>query len=152
MKCIKLNNQQETEAIAEKLGSMVKKGDIICLTGDLGAGKTVFSKSFAKGLGVQEVVTSPTFTIVQEYQGRIPMYHFDVYRVNQPHEMDDIGFDEYVFGDGVCIIEWASIIKEILPENCLWIEIQVTGAESRTICVEDQSQNYKNIIKELLMK
>ncbi|KAB3532422.1 tRNA (adenosine(37)-N6)-threonylcarbamoyltransferase complex ATPase subunit type 1 TsaE [Alkaliphilus pronyensis] len=150
MKYIELKNQRETEIIAEKLGQLVDKGDIICLTGDLGAGKTVFSKSFAKGLGVQEVVTSPTFTIIQEYEGRIPMYHFDVYRIDNPLDMEDIGIDEYLFGNGVCIIEWASNIKDILPENCLWLHMKVTGQVSRRICFEAQNQRYISLVKEMM--
>ena len=98
-------------------------GDIFCLCGDLGVGKTVFTKGFAKGLGIDEHITSPTFTIVNEYVGRLPFYHFDVYRIADPDEMYDIGFDEYIFGEGVCLIEWANIIEELITENAKWINI-----------------------------
>ena len=108
-------SSEDTEKIAYELGQALKPGDVICLGGDLGAGKTVFAKGLAKGLGVVTHVTSPTFTIINEYTGRHKVYHFDVYRIEDPEEMYEIGFEEYVYGDGICIIEWADNIKEILP-------------------------------------
>ncbi|WP_026478959.1 tRNA (adenosine(37)-N6)-threonylcarbamoyltransferase complex ATPase subunit type 1 TsaE [Alkaliphilus transvaalensis] len=151
MKCKIINNQTETEALAKKLATLVDRGNVICLTGDLGAGKTTFTQAFAKGLGIQEPVTSPTFTILQEYEdGRIPLYHFDVYRISDPMEMADIGFDEYVFGNGVCVIEWASIIEEILPSDHLWIDLKVEGIKERKFCVKGTNEYYQNIVEELL--
>ena len=117
------NSPEETLALGEEFGRKAEKGLIIALTGDLGVGKTLFSKGFAKGLGIDEHITSPTFTIVNEYMGRLPFYHFDVYRIADPDEMYDIGFDEYIFGEGVCLIEWANIIEELIPENAKWINI-----------------------------
>lgn len=109
---------EETFNIGKKLGEAAKPGEVICLIGDLGVGKTVFTQGFAAGLGIREPVSSPTFTIVQTYdEGRLPFYHFDVYRIGDVCEMDEIGFDEYVFGEGVCLIEWANLIEEILPEH-----------------------------------
>ena len=109
---------EETHALGKKIGQQAKPGDVYTLIGDLGVGKTVFTQGFAKGLGVEEHVNSPTFTIVQEYEdGRMPFYHFDVYRIGDIEEMDEIGFEEYVAGEGVCLIEWANLIEEILPEN-----------------------------------
>lgn len=108
-----------------ELGKKVKAGQVYCLLGDLGVGKTVFTQGLAKGLGITEPVSSPTFTIVQTYEeGRLPFYHFDVYRIGDVEEMYDIGIDEYLFGDGVCLIEWPSRIEEILPDTCenIWIE------------------------------
>ncbi len=102
-----------------------KPGDIICLSGDLGVGKTVFTKGFAKGLGITEPVVSPTFTIVQVYEdGRMPLYHFDVYRIDDPDEMDEIGYEDCFFGQGVSLVEWAEKIEELLPENCTRVTIK----------------------------
>ncbi len=114
---------EETEAVGKSLGERAKPGDIYCLNGDLGVGKTVFTKGFAKGLDIDEHITSPTFTIVNEYEGRLKFYHFDVYRIEDQDEMYEIGLDEYLFGDGVCLIEWAEIIKDLLPDNAVQINI-----------------------------
>lgn len=107
---------QDTFEIGRQLGEKAKPGQVICLFGDLGAGKTVFAKGFAEGLGIKEPINSPTFTIIQEYEeGRMPLYHFDVYRIEEVEEMYEIGYEDYFYGNGVCIIEWANIIEEILP-------------------------------------
>ncbi len=112
------NSWEETFQIGYEMGQKAKCGEIYCLYGELGVGKTVFSQGFAKGLDIKANVTSPTFTLVQEYQGgRMPLYHFDVYRISDVSEMYDIGYEEYFFGEGVCIIEWPEMIKEILPDN-----------------------------------
>lgn len=116
---------EDTFAYGEKCGQEAKAGQVFCLNGDLGVGKTVFTQGFAKGLGIQEPVTSPTFTIVQEYEeGRLPFYHFDVYRISDPEEMFEVGFEEYLEAGGVCFIEWANLIEEILPENRMEITIE----------------------------
>ncbi len=116
---------EQTRLLGKEIGEKARKGDIYCLKGELGAGKTVFTKGFAEGLGIKEHITSPTFTIVNEYyDGRLPLYHFDVYRIGSSDEMYDIGCDEYFFGDGVCLIEWAELIEDILPENAVWITIE----------------------------
>lgn len=108
----------ETFEYGKKMGLNAMPGQVYCLTGDLGVGKTVFTQGFASGLGIDEPVNSPTFTIVQEYEdGRIPFYHFDVYRIGDVYEMDEIGYEDYVYGNGVSFIEWAELIHEILPEN-----------------------------------
>ena len=118
-------NSEETRNIGQRLGQKAKKGDIYCLSGDLGVGKTVFTQGFAKGLGVEEeYVTSPTFTIINEYCGRLPFYHFDVYRIESLEEMDDTGHEEYFFGGGVSLVEWAELVKELIPENAVWIKIE----------------------------
>ena len=112
------NSPEETFALGKRLGEQAKAGEIYCLDGDLGVGKTIFTQGFAAGLGIEEPVNSPTFTIVQVYdEGRLPLYHFDVYRIGDIEEMDEVGFEEYVMGDGVSLIEWANLIEEILPEN-----------------------------------
>lgn len=116
---------EDTFQIGFRLGQQAESGQIYTLTGDLGVGKTVFTQGFAKGLGIEEPVNSPTFTILQVYEGgRIPFYHFDVYRIGDIEEMDEIGFDEYVLGEGVSLIEWADLIEEILPEGCTRIVIE----------------------------
>ena len=106
----------ETEKIGFEMGKNASAGDIYCLSGDLGVGKTVFTRGFAKGLGVEdEYITSPTFTIINEYEGRLNLYHFDVY---------DTGYEDYFFGNGVCLVEWAELVKEIIPENAKWITVE----------------------------
>ncbi|QUH24889.1 tRNA (adenosine(37)-N6)-threonylcarbamoyltransferase complex ATPase subunit type 1 TsaE [Serpentinicella alkaliphila] len=145
-----INNLEETQKLAYKLGKLVKSGDVICLIGDLGAGKTTFTQSLAKGMEVNDYVTSPTFTIVQEYEGRLPLYHFDVYRISDASEMYDIGFDEYVYGQGVCVIEWAHLIKNVLPKNYLWIELTHVEEDKRKIHLEYTNDYYKNLAEEML--
>lgn len=114
----------DTFEFGRKLGENAKVGDVFTLIGDLGVGKTVFTQGFAAGLGIRDHVNSPTFTILQCYdEGRLPLYHFDVYRIGDVSEMDEIGFDEFVDGDGVCLIEWADLIEEILPEHLTRVEI-----------------------------
>ncbi|MDO4975915.1 MAG: tRNA (adenosine(37)-N6)-threonylcarbamoyltransferase complex ATPase subunit type 1 TsaE [Eubacteriales bacterium] len=109
---------EETFACGYEFGQKAEAGQVFCFYGDLGVGKTVFTQGFAKGLGIEEPVSSPTFTIVQVYEeGRLPLYHFDVYRISDPDEMYEIGFDDYIEGEGVCFIEWAELIEEILPEE-----------------------------------
>ena len=108
--------EEDTFSFGEELGKKAVPGEIYALCGDLGVGKTVFTKGLAKGLGITESVCSPTFTIVQIYEeGRLPLYHFDVYRIGDPEEMDEIGYEDYFYGDGVCLVEWAELIKELLP-------------------------------------
>lgn len=119
------HGEQETFAFGREMGMRAQPGEIYLLDGDLGVGKTVFTKGFAEGLGIEEPVTSPTFTLIQEYEeGRVPFYHFDVYRIADVEEMFDLGYEEYLFGEGVCLIEWASRISGILPEHCIRITIE----------------------------
>jgi len=109
---------EDTFQLGYTLGSNAKKGEVYCLSGDLGVGKTVFTQGFAKGLGIEEAVNSPTFTIIQQYEGKgLPFYHFDVYRISDVEEMEEIGYEDYFYGDGVCLIEWAGLIEEILPKS-----------------------------------
>ena len=134
-------SEEMTFEIGKKLGEKADKGEIICLEGDLGVGKTVFTKGFAEGLNIEENIDSPTFTIVQEYtEGRIPLYHFDVYRIGDISEMDEIGYEDYFFGEGVCLIEWASRIKELIPESAIHVIIEKDlskGFEYRRVVVEE---------------
>ena len=116
---------EETHALGKKIGQQAKPGDVYTLIGDLGVGKTVFTKGFAAGLGIQEDISSPTFTILQLYEeGRLPLYHFDVYRIEEPEEMEEIGYEEYFYGQGVCLVEWASLVEEIIPPEAVWITIE----------------------------
>ena len=111
---------KETYALGEKIGREALPGQVYTLNGDLGVGKTVFTQGVAAGLGIQEPVNSPTFTIVQVYEeGRMPFYHFDVYRIGDVEEMEEIGYQDYFYGEGLCMIEWAQLIEEIIPENAL---------------------------------
>ena len=118
-------SEQETFAAGRRLGEQAAPGQIFALLGDLGTGKTVFTKGMAAGLGIEEPVSSPTFTIVQIYEeGRLPLYHFDVYRIADPEEMEEIGYEDCFFGEGVCLVEWADLIGELMPENTVWIRIE----------------------------
>lgn len=109
----------------QKIGEKLKSGDVLCLDGDLGVGKTVFTKGVAAGLGIKDDVSSPTFTLIQEYYGgRLPLYHFDVYRIDGLWDMDDLGYEEYFYGEGVCLVEWGSMIKELFPENTIYVRIE----------------------------
>lgn len=132
---------KETFAVGERLGKEAKAGEIYTLNGDLGVGKTVFTQGVAKGLGIKEPVNSPTFTIVQIYEeGRIPFYHFDVYRIGDVEEMDEIGYEDYFFGEGLCMIEWAELIIDIIPDNAKKITIEKDlekGFDYRRITIEE---------------
>ena len=147
-----VKNIEETINPGISIGNLLKPGDIICLTGDLGTGKTHITKGIAKGLGVKEHITSPTFTIVNEYDsGRLKLYHFDVYRVSEPDEIYAIGFDDYIFSDGVSIIEWANYIEEILPNEYLHILIEKDlsmGEDYRKVTITPYGDKY-NYIEEL---
>lgn len=120
---IYIENVEKTIELGRVIGKLLKNGDIVCLDGDLGAGKTHISKGIAKGLGIEEEITSPTFTIVQEYEGKIPLYHFDVYRIACSEEMYNVGFEDYLNKNGAIIIEWSEIIRDILPNERLEIKI-----------------------------
>lgn len=131
---------EETFELGVKLGQIAQAGQIICLNGDLGVGKTVFTQGFAKGLGIEESVNSPTFTIIQVYdEGRLPLYHFDVYRIGDPAEMYEIGYEDYFFSEGVCLIEWSKLIEELIPKNAATVLIEKNldkGLDYRQITVE----------------
>ena len=144
IKNIYLNNDQETREIGFKLGKLLKPGSIVCLIGDLGAGKTTMTQSLAEALEVDDYITSPTFTIVNQYEGKMPLYHFDVYRIGCSEEMYDIGFEEYINGDGVCIIEWANIIEDILPDEYLKIELNYKDMGREMTLIP-----YEKIVEEL---
>ena len=134
--------EKDTAKIGETLAREAKPGEIYLLEGDLGVGKTVFAKGFALGLGITEPITSPTFTIIQEYeQGRLPFYHFDVYRIGDISEMDEVGYEDCFYGEGVTLIEWSNMIEEILPEHVKTVTIEKNlekGFDYRKITVEEK--------------
>lgn len=122
---IETKSAEETFDLGKRLGEKAEPGQIFTLNGDLGTGKTVFTQGFAQGLGIEEPVNSPTFTIVQIYEGgRLPFYHFDVYRIGDVEEMEEIGYEDCFFGEGVCLIEWAQLIEDILPEQLIQVDIE----------------------------
>ena len=125
MQIIETNSASETYELGVEVGKNARPGQVYALIGDLGVGKTVFIQGVAKGLGIDEPVNSPTFTIVQVYDsGRLPFYHFDVYRIGDVEEMEEIGYEEYFFGEGVCFVEWANLVDEIMPEETTWVTIE----------------------------
>ena len=134
------NSPTQTYELAKKISENISPGSIICLDGELGVGKTVFTKGFAEGLGIEESVNSPTFTIIQVYdEGRMPLYHFDVYRIGDPEEMYEIGYEDYFFGEGVCLIEWSKLIEELIPDDAISVVIEKDlekGLDYRKITVE----------------
>lgn len=138
---IETNSAEETFALGKKLGEEAGAGAVFTLNGDLGVGKTVFAQGFAEGLGITGGVNSPTFTILQVYEeGRLPLYHFDVYRIEDPEEMYEVGFDEYLYGQGVCLIEWAEMVAEMLPEDYTAVTIEKApekGFSYRKITIKD---------------
>ena len=136
---------EETRALGRKIGETALPGDVYTLVGDLGVGKTVFTQGIAEGLGITEPVSSPTFTIVQIYEeGRMPFYHFDVYRIGDPEEMDEIGYEDYFYGDGLCMIEWANLIEELLPAVRYDVTIEKElerGFDYRRITISRREEN-----------
>ncbi|RBO99644.1 tRNA (adenosine(37)-N6)-threonylcarbamoyltransferase complex ATPase subunit type 1 TsaE [Rossellomorea aquimaris] len=139
---------EETGQFAEKLAAHLKPGAVLTLEGDLGAGKTTFTKGLAKGLGVTKTVNSPTFTIIKEYRGRLPLYHMDVYRLDDSFE--DLGFDEYFEGEGVTVVEWAHLIQDQLPEELLSLSIYREGDSTRRIVLKPYGNRYSELCKEIV--
>ena len=137
-------NAEDTKAIAKKIATTAKPGDVYCLNGDLGAGKTHFAKGFAEGLGIEQTILSPTFTILNIYKGRLPLYHFDVFRLKGAEEMYDIGFEDYFFDDGVCLIEWSDIVEEMLPKNSINVNITKSDENDDLRIIEVVYENSRN--------
>jgi tRNA threonylcarbamoyladenosine biosynthesis protein TsaE len=142
----KLQNAEETQSFAQRLAAFLQPGDFIALEGSLGAGKTTFTQGLARGLGVKTVVNSPTFTIIKEYAGRLPLYHMDVYRVED--DVDSLGLDDYFYGDGVCVVEWASLIEEVLPEDRLTVTLTAAGDNTRICRLLPKGKRYLELCKE----
>lgn len=135
---VELKTLEDTRKIAVRLAKQIKVGDVVCLVGDLGAGKTTFTQMLCEALGTDEYVTSPSFSIMNAYTGVMddkpfPIYHFDVYRISDADEMDEIGFDDYLFGKGISIVEWATKVREHIPKNAIWIELNLTDWGTRMI-------------------
>ncbi len=150
---IRLNGLEETKEFGIKLGQILEGGDIVCLNGDLGAGKTTLTKSIGLGLGVSDYITSPTFTLINEYRGRLPVYHFDVYRLENVDELYDLGFDEYFYGKGISIIEWAEKIEKLLPKERIVLNIEKgIDIDERRINITGYGNRYIEILKELEKK
>lgn len=141
------NTPEATGNFSCSLAEKLRPGDVLTLEGDLGAGKTTFTKGLAKGLGITRTVNSPTFTIIKEYKGRIPLYHMDVYRLE--HSDEELGFDEYFEGDGVTVVEWAHLIEEQLPNDRLTIKIEHQGETKRKITVIPIGERYQHLCEEL---
>lgn len=144
MKEIRTYAAQETCSAGKRLGGILQQGDVVCLSGDLGTGKTAFTQGLAEGLGITGYITSPTFTLVNEYRGRLPLYHFDVYRIADPEEMLEIGFEEYLYGDGVVVVEWAELVQEVLPSRRVWVTLRKdleTGLDARIITLDFQGED-----------
>ncbi|SFM14575.1 tRNA threonylcarbamoyladenosine biosynthesis protein TsaE [Gracilibacillus orientalis] len=139
--------EEETRRLANKLALLLRPGEVLTLEGDLGAGKTTFTKGLGAGLGVRRTINSPTFTIVKEYMGEIPLYHMDVYRLEDSEE--DIGFDEYFNGEGITVVEWASFIEEFLPEERLEIQIKRIDEHTRNIIFHPIGGHFDSVCKEL---
>ena len=145
-----LKGLKETEEFGIKLGSLMKRGDILCLNGDLGAGKTTMTKSIGLGLGVEEYITSPTFALINEYRGRLPVYHFDVYRLENADDLYDLGFDDYFYGNGVCVIEWADKIQRMIPKDRIVVDIEKGNEDDeRLLKISGYGKRYEELIKEL---
>lgn len=144
---ITTHSELETKRLAERMALLLRAGDVITLEGDLGAGKTTFTKGLAGGLGIKRTVSSPTFTIVKEYSGELPLYHMDVYRLENSDE--DIGFDEYFHGDGVTVIEWAHFIEDYLPQDLINIVITYVDESTRSFEFSWTGNHYGDIIQEL---
>ncbi len=141
------HSPEETRSWAERLAVLLQPGDVISLEGDLGAGKTTFTQGLAKGLGIRGVVNSPTFTLIKEYQGWMPLYHMDVYRMED--EFEELGFDEYFYGEGVTVVEWASRIQSMLPTDLLDIYIKRLDGDQREICLNPKGEHFRQVCEEL---
>lgn len=147
---IKLHNLEDTEKLGLLLGNLAAPGDVICLDGDLGAGKTALSQAIARGLGVPDTcyVTSPSFTILHEYKGRIPMYHMDFYRLQDAGEVEDLGFEEYFYLAGLTVIEWSSRAVELLPDDRITLLIELNNDLSRTITLKS-TKKYAKLLQSI---
>lgn len=146
---IRLNNLKDTEKLGKTIANCLVRASVICLDGDLGVGKTALTQFIAKELGVKDYVVSPTFTIIKEYEGKFPLYHMDVYRVNSEDEMYDLGYEEYIYSEGITIIEWSNLIKDILPQEKINIEIKRIDDTKREIYIHGKGPAFECLIEEL---
>ncbi len=150
MKEFLTKSPQETFQLGERIGEKLTAGSVVCLAGEMGAGKTALTQGIVKGAGIESYVTSPTYTIINEYGGKTPIYHLDVFRLEDGEELYEIGFDEYLYGEGIVIIEWANLIKDFLPSDYLWIDIN-KGADfnDRILTLNPKGNQYIEMLKEL---
>ncbi len=147
---IQTTTPEETQAVGRLLGERAQAGDVFLLCGPLGAGKTCLTQGIAWGLEVKEYARSPTFVLMTRYRGRLTLYHFDLYRINDPLEAWDLGLDEQLFGDGACVVEWAERAEEVFPEDCLWIDLDYAeDGDGRTITIVDVPARYRSMIESL---
>lgn len=146
---VTVSTLEETTKLATTIATLLRPGDVLTLEGELGVGKTAFTKGLAEGLGITDTVTSPTFTIIKEYEGKLPLYHMDAYRLE--HSEEDIGFEEYFSGSGVCVVEWARFIEDYLPKERLNITIEYLDEHSRIFFFHPQGDHYEAIIKDLVL-
>lgn len=144
------NSPEETMKYGEILGRMAQPGDVFCLNGELGAGKSVFARGVAAGLGITGRVASPTFTLINEHQGRLPFYHMDVYRLGSPEEMYDLGYEEYFYGSGITLVEWAGLVDDVLPADRLDINISGAGEGGRLLELIPRGNRYRRLAEELM--
>jgi tRNA threonylcarbamoyladenosine biosynthesis protein TsaE len=142
------HSPEETQTIASQLAGFLTAGDVICLHGDLGAGKTTFTQGLARGLGITDVVNSPTFSLVSEYKGRLPLYHMDVYRLGEHAADEPLGYEEYFYGDGVTVVEWSELIQSILPDERFHITIRILDDGERSINITGEGERPVSLIKE----
>lgn len=146
---ITVNNLKDTEKLGKIIATCIKKGTVICLDGDLGVGKTSLTQFIAKEFGVKEYIVSPTFTIIKEYEGKLPFYHMDVYRIDSEDDMYDLGYDEYIYSEGVTIIEWSHLIEGILPIERVNIDIKRIDDDKRRINISGKGSVYEKLSLEL---
>ena len=145
-----MRTAEDTKQFAYKLASLINQPSLITLSGQLGAGKTTFTQGLARGLGVTKNVTSPTFTLLKIYEGRLPLYHIDAYRLEGLNQ--DLGFDEYIDGDGVCVIEWSNFIEDILPSDCINISFSILEDDSRQLDITAEGEEYERIVEQLCIQ
>lgn len=148
---IETESVEETIELGRKIGKLVQAGDVIALIGKLGSGKTTLTQGLARGLEVKkrDYVTSPSFTLIKEYKGRLPVYHIDLYRIDNPREVYDLGYEEYLYGEGVTIIEWAKKIRRLLPKEVLFINLEIIDEKKRRIELKPKGKHYQNIVDKL---
>lgn len=151
MSGLETRSVEETIELGERIGKLLQAGDVAALIGKLGSGKTTLTQGLARGLGVgkKDYVTSPTFTLIKEHKGRIPVYHIDLYRIDNLKEVYDLGYDEYFYGEGVTIIEWADKIRKLLPKEVLLINLEIINENRRRIEFVPQGKHYRNIVKKI---
>ena len=143
------HSAEETQRLGVELGRLAKAGDVLLLVGELGAGKTCLTQGVAWGLGIDAYTSSPTFVLIREYEGRLPLYHIDFYRLDRIEEIIDLGIDEYIYGSGLCVVEWAKKALAVLPQEHLLIELQHLGQNERKLRLEAKGERYQELLSEL---